>query len=141
MENEEKIKANLETVYMEYIDYKNYLKDKFKPQDVLRKEMSEKIKSEQDPEKIQQAFFDLAEKQSMYQSDFIGLQNRLFHTIEAYKDLIEIPQEIKRETENIKFQQIFKIKNNIEIAVNKELLEQSKKAIKDNFEVILKMYS
>ena len=138
---EDKIKAVLEMVYTEYIEYKNFLKDIVKPQDTLRKEFAEEIKKETDIEKAQQSFFDLIEKQSMYQSDFIGLQNRLFHTVEAYKDLIEIPKEILEETSHVKFQQIFKVKNNIETVLNVELLAQTKKAIKDNFEAVLKMYS
>lgn len=136
---EDKIKAYLETVYTEYMEYKNYLKDKIKPQDVLRAELTEIIKVEQDPDKVQDAYFELIEKQTMWKSDFAGLQNRLFHTIDSYKDLIEIPHEIKIETENIRFRQIFKIKNAKETVVNKELLEQSKTAIKDNFGAIMKM--
>lgn len=128
---EEKIKANLEKAYTEFVEYKEFLKDKIKRPDEIRKEVAEKIKNQTDIDQIKQILFDSSEKQMMYQADFIGLQNRLFHTIENYKDLIEIPQEIKQEVENMKFIQIFKIKNGQEIVVSQEIVDQAKDQIKN----------
>ena len=93
--------------------------------------VAEKIKNQTDIDQIKQILFESSEKQMMYQADFIGLQNRLFHTIENYKDLIEIPQEVKKEVENIKFIQIFKIKNGKEIVVSQEIVDQAKDQIKN----------
>lgn len=128
---EEKIKAILEKVYTEFVEYKEFLKDKIKRPDEIRKEVAEKIKNQTDIDQIKQILFESSEKQMMYQADFIGLQNRLFHTIENYKDLIEIPQEVKKEVENIKFIQIFKIKNGKEIVVSQEIVDQAKDQIKN----------
>ena len=138
---EEKVKSYLEKVYREFVDYKDYLKDKIKPQDQLRKEMAEKIAKDINTDDIQMEFFEIIDKQGMYQADFIGLQNRLFHTIEAYKDLIEIPEEVLTEVSSVKFKQIFKIKNGAEIVVNEELVEQAKAALKEHFEELKKYYS
>lgn len=141
---EDKIKSQLEKVYTEYIDYKEFLKDKIKRPEDIRKEVAQEIKGETDLSKIQNILFEKSEKQAMYQADFIGLQTRLFHTIENYKELMEIPQEIKTEVENIKFVQIFKIKNNTAIVVSEDVVNQAKenlkKALDTNFEMVTKFF-
>ena len=137
---EEKLKSRLELVYSEYIEYKNFLKEHYKPQEQLRNEIIEQLKTETDTDNLLNLFFEKAEKQAMYQADFIKLQNRLFHTIEDYDDLIEIPQEIKEEVKNMKFTQIFKIKNGKDLVVDKDLVDAAKETIKNNIETLTKYF-
>ena len=66
----------------------------------------------------------------LHNGDFVNQQNRLFYTVEAYKNIIEIPQEIKKEVEGLKFLQIFAIKDKKETVINEEALEYTKNQIK-----------
>lgn len=140
MDNETIAKAHLEQVYTEYINYKEYIRDKVKPQDQIRKEIAEEIKNNPDIEKIQDLIFQKSEKNMIYQTDFKNLMTRLYHTIEAYKDILEIPEEIKEEVKLYKFVQLLAVKNNTEKVVDQEAIDKIKEAIKSNVEQIKKFY-
>lgn len=125
----ENITAYLEKVWTEYSEYKEFIKSISKPIEELRKEVAQKITQETTAEQAQQLFFEGFEKIMLHNGDFIYQQNRLFYTVEAYKNLIEIPQEIKTEVENIKFIQIFAIKDKKETVINQEALDFTKNQI------------
>ena len=141
----ENITAYLEKVWTEYSEYKEFIKSISKPIEELRKEVAQKITQETTAEQAQKLFFEGFEKIMLHNGDFIYQQNRLFYTVEAYKNIIEIPQEIKTEVENIKFTQIFKIKNNTEVVVSEEVVNQArenlKKALETNMEMVTKFFS
>jgi len=133
-------KAHLEKVYTEYIHYKEYIKDKIKQPEQIRKEIAEEIKTVTDIDKVQDLVYQKSEKNMIYQADFKNLMTRLYHTIEAYKDILEIPEEIKKEVEIYKFVQLLSIKNNMEKVVDQGAIDQIKEAIKVNVEQIKKFY-
>lgn len=133
-------KAHLEKVYTEYIQYKEYIKDKIKQPDQIRKEIAEEIKTELNIDRIQDLVYQKSEKNLIYQADFKNLMTRLYHTIEAYKDILEIPEEIKEEVKLYKFVQLLSIKNNMEKVVDQAAIDQIKDAIKSNVEQIKKYY-
>lgn len=123
--------AYLEQIWTEYTEYKEYIKTIAKPIEELRKEVAQKITPNTTPEEAQQLFFSGYEKIMLHNRDFINQQNRLFYTVEAYKNIVEIPQEIKTEVENIRFLQIFAIKDGKETVINQEALDFTKKQIED----------
>jgi len=92
---EERLIAYLEKVWNEYTEYKEYVKLISKPVDELRKEVAKKITEATSEEDITDIYFNSVEKVMLHNGDFINQQNRLFYTVEAYKNIIEIPQEIK----------------------------------------------
>jgi hypothetical protein len=123
------MQAYLEKVWTEYIDYKDFIKENTKPAEELRKELASKITVGTTKEQAVEMVLEIMEKQNLYGADFRQQQNRLFFTVEAFKDEMEIPQEIKKELENVKFLQIFAIKNKKEEIIDQEALDFTKKQI------------
>ena len=115
---EEQIKNYLEKAYTEYIEYENFLKSIIKPIDVVRKEIAEKITAETTEEEVTELYFNNVEKTLLHRRDFVEQRQRLFYTVEAYKDLMEIPQEIKDKVKEMSFIQIFGVKNGKEEVMN-----------------------
>jgi len=140
MEYKDIIKAHLEKVYTEYITYKNHIKDKVKPLDVIREKFIKEIEGEEDLEKISEKLFEIQEKQTIFLQDLQGLLTRLYHTIEAYKDLLEIPKEILEEVSMYRFEQFYTIKNGKDFETNPEKIKEIKNAIKQNMKPILKAF-
>ena len=101
----------LEKVYSEYLDVKDYVKKSLKTIEELKNDVVEALKAETTPEQAEDIYFEKMEKNIMHQTDLMNQQTRLFYTVEAYKDYMEIPQEIKKEVEKLKFIQTFAIKN------------------------------
>lgn len=126
----EEATAYLEKVWTEYSEYKEFVKTISKPIEELRKEVASKVTINTTPEEAQELFFEGFEKTMLHNGDFVNQQNRLFYTVEALKHSIEIPQEIKKEVENVKFIQIFAIKDKKETVVNQEALDFTKSQIK-----------
>lgn len=123
----------LEKVWTEYSEYKEYIKTVAKPVEELRKEVAQRITPQTTSEEAQEYVFQGFEKIMLHNGDFINQQNRLFYTVEAYKNIIEIPQEIKKEVESLKFLQIFAIKDKKETVINQEALDFTRNQIKANF--------
>jgi hypothetical protein len=126
----EQIKNYLEKVYTEYVDYENFLKSIIKPLDVVRKEVAEKITAETTEEEVMEIYFNDVEKSLLHRRDFVNQQQRLFFTVEAYKDVIEIPQEVLEKVKGMNFIQIFGVKNNTTEVINQEALEFTKTQIR-----------
>ena len=131
---EEQIKNYLEKAYTEYIEYENFLKSIIKPIDVVRKEIAEKITAETTEEEVTELYFNNVEKTLLHRRDFVEQRQRLFYTVEAYKDLMEIPQEIKDKVKEMSFIQIFGVKIGKEEVMNEEALEFTKKQIRTELE-------
>lgn len=130
----EQIKNYLEKVYTEYVEYENFLKSIIKPLDVVRKEVAEKITVETTEEEVMEIYFNDVEKSLLHRRDFVNQQQRLFFTVEAYKDVMEIPQEILEKVKGMSFIQIFGIKNGKEEVINEEALEYTKKQIRQELD-------
>jgi hypothetical protein len=70
----------------------------------------------------------------------MNLLTRLYHTVVAYQDIIEIPQEVKKEVENFKMIQAYTYKNGEEKEINKEENKQLKELLIQNYDTILKQF-
>lgn len=125
----------LEKVFVEYIEYKNYLKSIIKPVPELLKEVAEKINDKTTEEQATEIYMDVIGVQKLHQEDFFNQQQRLFYTVEAYKDIMEIPQEIKTEIENLKFLQCFAVKNNKTEIVDQQAIDFTKEQIRNEMSV------
>jgi len=127
----ENLTAYLEKVWNEYTEYKNYVKSITKPIEELRAEVAKKITQNTTEQEAENIIFEGFEKNILHNGDFINQQNRLFYTIETLKGAIEIPQEILEELKNMKFIQIFAVKNGESTVINEEALEYTKKQIQE----------
>lgn len=138
---EETIKAHLEGVYKEYVEYRDYYKSIYKTPEERRAEIVSKITAESEPQEVLDSVFTYNFKYNRYEQDIYNLLTRLAHTVRAYQDLIEIPEELLKEVENFKMVQAYVIKNGEEKEVSKEENEQLKAMLKQNYDRIIKEFN
>lgn len=137
---EEVAKARLEGVYNEFTEYRDYYKSIYKTPEERRNIIAEKVKDNPEEQDILDTVFELNFKYNMYEKDIMNLLTRLYHTTVAYQDIIEIPQEVKKEIENFKMIQSYTYKNGEEKEINQEENKQLKEALKENYNRILKEF-
>jgi hypothetical protein len=138
---EEIIKAHLEGVYKEYVEYRDYYKSIYKTPEERRTEIANKITTESEPQEVLDSIFIYNFKYNRHEQDIYNLLTRLFHTIRAYQDLIEIPEELLKEVENFKMIQAYTVKNGEEKEINKEENEQLKVLLKQNYDKIVQEFN
>lgn len=137
----ETAEAYLEGVYKEFAEYREYYKSIHKSPEERKKEIVKTIlDNKEDTEKIIDSVFTYNLKYSMYEKDILELHKRLAHTVTAYQDLIEIPEEVKKDVENYKLLQAFSIKNGEAIEVNSEYSNQIRENLRQNYDRILKEF-
>lgn len=116
---ENKIELYLNKVFKEYLDVKNYIANI--DREKIKKEVSEKVLNIDSDEESSNYFFEKLGFISILEGDLSQLQGRLFHTYEAYKDLIsEKNLEIEKELKGIKFKIVYSIKGDELTLVEKE---------------------
>ena len=118
------IQNTLEQVYKEYITFKEYTENNKKTKEQLREEVTKKIMNGADP---LEAFYDITIDKQIELSEQDKLATRLRHYYDAYKDLVEVPEYIIKELENLQIKYIFTVKNNKRETVEKELYDEHKK--------------
>ena len=121
----------IEKVWVEYVEYRDHLKSIIKPEEELRKSVGRKINENTKEEELVDIYLEQVYKQTLMQGDFREQQLRLFYTVEALKNELEIPQEILDEVKGMKFMQIFAVKNNKTEVIDNQALEFSKQQIKN----------
>lgn len=117
-----KIELHLETVYKEYEEVKYYLTNFKKNIEEKKKKVAEKTQNKTE-EEVNEIFYKEIAWISALEGDLQQLTGRLYHTYQAYKDLIEIPQKIKEEVENLKFTLVFNVRAGEVETVDKEAYE------------------
>jgi len=138
---EDTIKAHLEGVYKEYIEYRDYYKSIYKTPEERRTEIANRITTESEPQEVLDSIFIYNFKYNRHEQDIYNLLTRLFHTVRAYQDLIEIPEELLKEVENFKMIQAYTVKNGEEKEINKEENEQLKVLLKQNYDKIIQEFN
>ncbi len=138
---EEIIKSHLEGVYKEFIEYRNYYKSIYKTPEERRKIIAEKVTVETTEDETLDLVFTYNFKYNRHEADIYNLLSRLYHTIRAYQDLIEIPEELLKEVENFKMIQAYTFINGEEKELNKEENEHIKTALKQNYEKIVQEFN
>jgi hypothetical protein len=114
-----KIELHIETVYKEYDEVKYYLTNFKKNIEEKKKKVAQKTEKATE-EETDEIFYNEIAWITALEGDFQQLTGRLYHTYQAYKDLIEIPQKIKEEVENLKFTLVFNVKAGEVETVDKE---------------------
>lgn len=117
-----KIELHLETVHKEYDEVKYYLTNFKKNIEEKKKKVAEKTQNKTE-EEVNEIFYKEIAWISALEGDLQQLTGRLYHTYQAYKDLIEIPQKIKEEVENLKFTLVFNVRAGEVETVDKEAYE------------------
>lgn len=117
------LQNNFETVYKEYKDYASYI-DSIKEESNSQVEDFKKraVSGNEEESVLVSALFDLSIKPIQHQTDLKILRDRLIAVFDAYKILLEFPEEIKEEIKNlIRPIQIYSINNGKEIEINKDM--------------------
>lgn len=132
-------KLHLETIYKEYKDYMNFLEEQA-PQIKKDRENFQDFAKENtsDPKLLTQKLFEVNQKPAFYQSDLSRLQVRLVTVYDAYKDLFEIPQEIKTEVKEIKIpKNVYKIEKGKAIDIDPEYSKKIKESVEKEYSAFI----
>lgn len=122
------MQSKLEQVFKEYIVFKEYVESNKKSQEELRTEIANLVSNmdTEDEGYLEVMFKNIGEK-NLEILDLNQLGARFRHYYDAYKDFIEIPQEIKTEAENINLKFLYTIKDGEKKIADQELYENYKK--------------
>ena len=122
------MQSKLEQVFKEYIIFKEYVESNKKSQEELRTEIASLVSNmdTEDEGYLEVMFKNLGEK-NLEILDLNQLGARFRYYYDAYKDFIEIPQEIKTEAENINIKFLYTIQDGEKKIADQELYENYKK--------------
>ena len=133
-------KAHLEGVYKEYNDYKEYYKSIYKSPEERKRQITDKLTAETEQEEIVDLVFTYNYKYNRHEADLYNLLTRLYHTVKAYQDIIEIPEELLKEVEPYKMLQAYTFIGGEIKQINKNEDEEIKTFLKQNFDQILNQF-
>ena len=122
------MQSKLEQVFKEYIIFKEYVESNQKSQEELRTEIANLVSNmdTEDESYLEVMFKNLGEK-NLEILDLNQLGARFRYYYDAYKDFIEVPDEIKTEAENINIKFLYTIKDGEKKIADQELYENYKK--------------
>lgn len=117
------LQNNFETVYKEYKDYKSYMDSITGEVNAQREAFKEKATSgKYSDDTLVSALFDISIKPIQHETDLKILRDRLIAYFDAYRDVLEFPEEVKEEIKNLTRPiQIYNVANGQLIELNKEL--------------------
>ena len=121
------IQIKLTQVFKEYLEFKNYLLSK---QEEFKKTYNDFAEKQLKAEDIDyNEYFDKVGIINVLESDRSKHIIKLYHYYNAYKDFIEVPQEIEDELKDVTMSYIFAIVENEHVVVDQDSLNK----IKENF--------
>ena len=122
------MQSKLEQVFKEYIIFKEYVESNKKSQEELRTEIANLVSNmdTEDEGYLEVMFKNLGEK-NLEILDLNQLGARFRYYYDAYKDFIEVTDEIKTEAENINIKFLYTIQDGEKKIVDQELYEDYKK--------------
>ena len=122
------MQSKLEQVFKEYIIFKEYVESNQKSQEELRTEIANLVSNmdTEDESYLEVMFKNLGEK-NLEILDLNQLGARFRYYYDAYKDFIEIPDEIKTEAEKINIKFVYTIQDGEKKIADQELYENYKK--------------
>ena len=125
------LETYVEKIFREYMEYKNYLLEESKNIEEVQQKIVDESEGLDDKD-LHRLYFDKVAWVMIAQSDLAELKARLYFTMEAYKDFIEPPKEIKEaietELEGVGLDQVFAVKNGERTIINKtkyDLIEKT----------------
>ena len=121
------MQSKLEQVFKEYIIFKEYVESNQKSQEELRTEIANLVSNmdTEDESYLEVMFKNLGEK-NLEILDLNQLGARFRYYYDAYKDFIEVPDEIKTEAENINIKFLYTIQDGEKKIADQELYENYK---------------
>ena len=122
------MQSKLEQVFKEYSIFKEYVESNQKSQEELRTEIANLVSNmdTEDEGYLEVMFKNLGEK-NLEILDLNQLGARFRYYYDAYKDFIEVTDEIKTEAENINIKFLYTIQDGEKKIVDQELYEDYKK--------------
>ncbi len=122
------MQSKLEQVFKEYIIFKEYVESNQKSQEELRTEIASLVSNmdTEDESYLEVMFKNLGEK-NLEILDLNQLGARFRYYYDAYKDFIEVPDEIKTEAGNINIKFLYTIIDGEKKIADQELYENYKK--------------
>lgn len=136
------LQNNFETVYKEYKDYTAYIESIKEEINSQRESFKKRVASGKDDEDtLVSALFDVSLKPIQHETDLKILRDRLIATFDAYRDILDFPEEVKEEVKNlVRPIQIYAVDNGKLIEVNKELNDKIREDAKQKHAEYVKSF-
>ena len=97
-----------ETIYTEYTNYKKFMEAEAPKIKEERENFQNYVKENSSKvEDLVEKLFDINQTPTFYKADLQRLGVKLLNTYEAYKDLIEIPEDVQKEIQQMTVQKNF----------------------------------
>ncbi len=118
---EEILKNNFETVYKDYKDYESFVSSTKDSINKQREAFKDRAIKEQNEDLLVNDLFDLSLKPIQSDADLRILRDRLISVYDAYRIVIDFPEEIKQEIKSLQRPlQIYTISKGEQVDIDKE---------------------
>lgn len=121
------MQTKLQQIFKEYTDLKNYIQEDSKNLEKVKKEVHDQALQLDDVSDQAGLYFDKIGNVEILKIDFLEVQKKLYYTYEAYKDLVQVPEEIKTEIKDYKIKSVFAIIDGKKEIIDKDLYNSYRK--------------
>lgn len=120
------MQTKLEQLFKEYLSFKSYLENDLKEADKLKEEVAKKALELDSTEEQALLFFEKIGEKDILKVDFLETKKRIYYFIQAFKDHIEIPEEILDEFKDFEVKTVFSVINGEKQIIDKDLYNSHK---------------
>lgn len=138
---EQGLKSQFEIVYQDFKKYEDFLKAESENIKKERENFNEfAVKNKDNIDLVLERLFEINERPTFYREDFQKLGLKLYYTYEALQNVLEIPQEIRTEIENLKPRYYYNIFEGQAKVIDQEYVDKISSLSKETYKQNLKKY-
>lgn len=137
----EGLKSQFEIVYQDFKKYEDFLKAESENIKKERENFNEfAVQNKDNIDLVLERLFEINERPTFYREDFQKLGLKLYYTYEALQNILEIPQEIRTEIENLKPRYYYNIFEGQPKVIDQEYVDKISNLSKETYKQNLKKY-
>ena len=125
------MQTKLQQIYKEYTDLKNYIQEDNKNLEEAQKKAHNEAINFETLDEQSAHFFNEFGYRDLLRIDLEEIKKKLYYYIQAYDDLVEVPENIKTEIQDYKVKTVFAIIDGKKEIIDKELYDIYKKQHQD----------
>ena len=137
----EGLKSQFEIVYQDFKKYEDFLKAESENIKKERENFNEfAVQNKDNMDLVLERLFEINERPTFYREDFQKLGLKLYYTYETLQNVLEIPQEIRTEIENLKPRYYYNIFEGQAKVIDQEYVDKISSLSKETYKQNLKKY-
>lgn len=121
------MQTKIQQIYKDYLDLKNYIQEESKSAEKIKKEVHDQALQLDTVEEQSGLYFDRLGNLEILKLDYLEQQKKLYYFIEAYRELVEIPEDILNEFLDYKVPMVFAIVGGKKEIIDKNLYDSYRK--------------